>query len=279
MMSQIRTLLRHGRNVAQVTTGMLMPTRKALELGVRCRMTNLDIQLPIPSIYIKDMFPEGAPDPANGVRILPGVNMSGSPNVFDEFLLSALVKRIQPQTIFEIGTFKGGTTWHFYQNAPPDAVIYTMDLPDDEVPEDSTEVFRQYQENKRRPFLPKSERIRQIKVDSRKWDGKLDRKVQFAFIDGDHSYEVIRNDTEKTLPLLDSYGCICWHDSLEDDFGFGSMRYLVELSRKGHKIFRIRSIHEISSLTILMTDVMLERLNIPQPRSGPMLFRDYVGRD
>ena len=106
----------------------------------------------------------------------------------------------------------------------------------------------------------------------------LDRKVEFAFIDGDHSYEGIRNDTEKTLRLLDNYGCICWHDSLEADFSYGTMRYLLELAKKGRKLFRIRGIHEISSVTIYMTDVMLERLKIPEPRRGAMLFRDYVGR-
>jgi hypothetical protein len=45
---------------------------------------------------------------------------------------------IQPTTILEIGTSRGGTTWHFYDNTPTDIVIYTLDLPDDEVPGDLT---------------------------------------------------------------------------------------------------------------------------------------------
>jgi len=269
--------MRHCRNAAQATAGMLLPRKTALELAARCRVTNLDIHLPIPSIFLADMFPEQPPDPANAIKLMPGTALNGAPNIFEQFILCALVKKIQPQTILEIGTFKGGTTWHLYQNAPQDATIYTIDLPDDEVPGDVTDL--QLAANKRRPFLPSSNRVRQILIDSKKWDGGLDRKVQFAFIDADHSYEGIRNDTEKTLPLLDSYACICWHDALENDFGYGTMPYLLELRKKGWKIFRLRSSHEISSIAIWMTEPMLERLKVPEPRSGAFLFRYYVGMD
>jgi methyltransferase family protein len=272
-----RVLMRHGRNVAQAAAGMLLPTKTALELAVRCRAVKLDIHLPIPSIFLGDMFPEQSPDPANAIKLMPGTALNGAPNVFEQFILCALVKKIQPQTILEIGTFKGGTTWHLCQNAPPDTTIYTLDLPDDEVPADVTDL--RLAANKRRPFLPSSDRVQQILIDSKKWDGVLDRKVQFAFIDADHSYEGIRNDTEKTLPLLDSYACICWHDALEKDFGYGTMPYLLELRKKGWNIFRLRSANEISSIAICMTEPMLERLKVPAPRSGAFLSRYYVGMD
>jgi Methyltransferase domain len=272
-----RVLMRHCRNAAQAASGMLLPTRTALELAARCRVTDLDIHLPIPSIFLADMFPEQPPHPANAITLMPGTALNGAPNIFEQFILCALVKKIQPQTILEIGTFKGGTTWHLYQNAPQDATIYTIDLPDNEVPGNVTDL--QLAANKRRPFLPSSDRVRQILIDSKKWDGRLDRKVQFAFIDTDHSYEGIRNDTEKTLPLLDSYACICWHDALEKDFGYGTMPYLLELREKGWKIFRLRSSHEISSIAIWMTEPMLERLNVPEPRNGAFLFKYYVGID
>jgi Methyltransferase domain len=277
MTTAARVLTRHYRNVAQAAAGMLLPTKTGLELAVRSRVISLDIHLPIPSILLSDMFPEQPPDPANAIKLLPGTALSGAPNIFEQFILCALVKKIQPQTILEIGTFKGGTTWHLYENAPPDTTIYTIDLPDDEVPDDVTDL--QLAANKRRPFLPSSGRVRQILVDSKKWDGSLDRKVQFAFIDADHSYEGIRNDTEKTLPLLDDYACICWHDALEKDFGYGTMPYLLELKKKGWNIFRLRSSHEISSIAIWMTEPMRERLNVPAPNSGGFLFRYYVGID
>jgi predicted O-methyltransferase YrrM len=223
------------------------------------------------------MFPEQPPDSATVVKLMAGTALNGAPNILEQFILCALVKKIQPQTILEIGTFKGATTWHLYENVPPDATIYTLDLPDDEVPSDVSNV--DLAAIKTRPFLPHSDRVRQILINSKKWDGVLDSKVQFAFIDADHSYEGIRNDTEKTFPLLDSYACICWHDALEKDYGYGTVPYLLELKEKGWKIFRLCSIHEISSIAIWMSEPMLERLKVPAPQSGALLSRYYSGVD
>lgn len=276
MKSQIKTVVRHYKNLAQVTATMLLPTRTALELGARCRRTYDDIYFSVPSLHLREMFPRTPTDPNSAVKLMPGTALDGGPNIIEQFILCALVKKIQPSTILEIGTFRGGTTWHLYDNAPADAVIYTLDLPDDEVPRDVTDL--DLAANKIRPFLPKSERVRQILINSKKWDGILERKVQFAFIDADHSYEGIRNDTEKALISMDNCACICWHDSLEDDFGYGTMRYLLELLGKGWKLFRLRGMHEISSITIFMTNEMRQKLEIPEPHSGAYLFRDYVGR-
>ncbi len=276
MKSQIKTVVRHYKNLAQVTATMLLPTRTALELGARCRRTYDDIYFSVPSLHLREMFPRTPTDPNSAVKLMPGTALDGGPNIIEQFILCALVKKIQPSTILEIGTFRGGTTWHLYDNAPADAVIYTLDLPDDEVPRDVTDLG--LAANKIRPFLPKSERVRQILINSKKWDGILERKVQFAFIDADHSYEGIRNDTEKALISMDTCACICWHDSLEDDFGYGTMRYLLELLGKGWKLFRLRGMHEISSITIFMTNEMRQKLEIPEPHSGAYLFRDYVGR-
>jgi predicted O-methyltransferase YrrM len=275
MTTAARILTRHCRDVAQTAASMLSPTKTALELAVRCKMTLMDIHLPIPSVFLADMFPEKPPDPANVIKLMPGTALNGAPNIFEQFILCALVKKIQPQTILEIGTFKGATTWHLFENAPPDATIYTLDLPDDEIPTDVSNV--DVAAIKSRPFLPDSDRVRQILINSRKWDGVLDRKVQFAFIDADHRYEGIRNDTEKTLPLLDSYACICWHDALEKGYGYGTVPYLLELRKKGLKIFRLRSVHEISSIAIWMSEPMLERLRVPTPRSDALLSKYYTG--
>jgi hypothetical protein len=273
--SQLMTLARHYRYLAELNANMLLPTRTALELGARCKRTYQDIHFSVPSLHLRELFPRVPTDPKNAVKLMPGTALDGGPNIIEQFTLCALVKMIQPNTILEIGTFRGGTTWHFYDNAPPDTLIYTLDLPDDEVPGDVTD--QQLAANKARPFLPRSERVRQILINSKKWNGVLDRKAQFVFIDADHSYEGVRNDTEKAMISLDTCACICWHDSLEDDFGYGTMRYLNELVTKGWKLFRLRGSHEISSITIFMTEEMRKKFNIPEPHMGAYLFRDYVG--
>jgi hypothetical protein len=276
MRSQVGTVVRHYRNVAQLTAEMLLPTKTSMELAARGKRSQLDIHLEIPSLHLREMFPMACANSAEPVKLLPGTALDGAPNILEQFILSALVQKIQPSTILEIGTFRGATTWHLYENAPPDAVIYTLDLPDTEVPGDVSDI--QLAANKSRPFLPKSDRVRQILVNSQNWKPDLDRKVQFAFIDADHTYKGIRNDTEKALTTLDDYASMCWHDSLESDFGYGTAEYLLELTRKGWKMFRIRSMHEISSITLWMTDKMLKQLKIPEPHTGAYMFRDYVGR-
>jgi Methyltransferase domain len=276
MMSQIRSVARHYRNFAQLTAEMLFPTRASLELGVRGKMSQRDMHLEIPSLHLRDMFPLSNPPATEPIKLLPGTALDGGPNIYEQFILCALVQKVKPKTVLEIGTFRGGTTWHIYENAPPDTVIYTLDLPDNEVPGDVTNL--DLAANKARPFLPSSDRIHQILVNSQDWKPALERKVQFAFIDADHSYKGIRNDTEKALTTLDDYACIAWHDSLESDYGYGTLKYLLELTRQGWKIFRIRSMHEISGITMWMSDTMLKQLNVPEPRFGPYMFRDYVGR-
>jgi predicted O-methyltransferase YrrM len=52
-------------------------------------------------------------DPKNAVKLMPGTALDGGPNIVEQFILCALVKMIQPTTILETGTFRGGTTWHF----------------------------------------------------------------------------------------------------------------------------------------------------------------------
>jgi hypothetical protein len=272
-----KLLLQHCSHVAGTVAGMFLPSRTSVELSARCKMTAMDIRIPIPSVFLPDMFPEQSPDRAAVVKLMVGTALRGAPNIFEQFILCALVQKIQPKTILEIGTFKGATTWHLYENAPPDATIYTLDLPDDEIPEDVSNP--DVAANKTRPFVPSSNRVRQILVNSMKWDGVLDKKIQFAFIDADHRYEGIRNDTEKTLPLLDDYACICWHDALKTGYGYGTVPYLLELQKKGLKIFSLRSVHEISSIAIWMSDSMLSRLKVPAPSRSGLLSRYYSGAD
>jgi predicted O-methyltransferase YrrM len=279
-----RLLKRHFGDVGQVTASMLLPTKTGLELAARGRTTKADVHLPVPSVFLADLFPGEARESAVTVKMMAGTALNGAPNVLDQFILSALVKRVQPQVILEVGTFKGSTTWLLLENAPSDAVIYTIDLPDDEIPVTVSDI--RLASIKARPFLPTSGRVRQILANTMKWDGTLDPraasqpKVQFAFIDADHRYEGVRSDTEKVLPLLDESACVCWHDVIVSGFDYGVGRYLTELVREGWKIFRLRSIDEVSGLAIWMSDSLLAQLKVPAPRrEGTLLSRWYSGVD
>jgi hypothetical protein len=131
---------------------MLLPSKTAIELGVRCAMAYRDIHFAILSIYLRKLFPVAPIDPASAVKLMPGTALDGGPDIIEHFILCSLVKMIRPSTILELRTFRGGTTGHFYDNAPDDAVIYTLDLPDDERPVSSWNA--DYATVKVRPFLP-----------------------------------------------------------------------------------------------------------------------------
>ena len=241
----------------------MRPSRRGLDVARRGYVASLDCWSPIPAVTLAQLFPREPSGPNPFVCLLPGTQGGGSINVFESFLLSSLVKMVAPRAILEIGTFRGGTTWHLFHNAPPETIVYTFDLPEGATPKDITD--RELAMTTTREFLPESPRVRLRLVDTRTWNGTLESKVQLAFIDGNHSYDGVRNDTEKAMGLLDEDGCLCWHDCLGRDYGYGVHRYLVQLRAGGLRIFRVQGVHEISSLAIWMTPACEKRLGIVTP--------------
>jgi hypothetical protein len=245
------------------TLAGLLPSRRGLEVANRSYVVSLDAWSPIPAVSCSELLRDKPLEPGWSIRLLPGTQGGGSVNVFESFLLSSLVKLVAPRAIIEIGTFRGGTTWHLFHNAPAEAVVYTFDLPSGVGENDLTDP--QLAATTSREFLPQSPRVQLRLVNTRTWDGVLESKVQFAFIDGNHNYDAVRNDTEKVLRLLDEEACVCWHDCLGKEYGYGVHRYLVQLRARGFHIFRVRGVHEISSLAIWMTPALERRLGFTAP--------------
>lgn len=154
-------------------------------------------------------------------------------------LLATIVGALQPRKILETGTFRGMGALAMALNAP-NAEIYTVDLPDEVGGEDAKtlsrgdkEWVRLSQGLKGAAFIghPVESRIHQIWADSLTMDVRQFIDVaDFCFIDGGHSYECIKADTENALKVLSPNGVIVWDDYnwfLED-----VNRYLLELTRK-----------------------------------------------
>jgi len=131
-------------------------------------------------------------------------------------LLTVLVKE-KPKIILEIGTFVGGNLFLFSQIAPPDAVIISVDLPGGAFgggyPLWRIPLFKLFLRGKQKLFLARVDshdpRTR-TKVDSI----LRGRKIDFLFIDGDHSYEGVKQDFEVFSPLVKNNGLIAFHDIL-----------------------------------------------------------------
>jgi len=163
-------------------------------------------------------------------------------------ILSALVYYFSPQNIFEIGTYNGFTTYHFAINSPPNCKIYTLDLPAN-FNTDKTQGYSyddlmvvklslEYTQNRIFQRYPEKDKIIELFGDSSQFDySAYHGKMDLIFIDGNHSYEFVKSDTENALKMLSDRGVIIWHD-YDYIIHRDVFEYLNEFS-KTHKVFSI----------------------------------------
>lgn len=185
-----------------------------------------------PTITVDDMFPASWNVP---VHITRQGHEGGSTNILETIVLSSIVAYTNPKVIVEIGTYQGKTTQALYQNSSPAAQIYTIDLPSvSERGHSESLTDLVLTENQERPFLPEDSRVNLLLQDSKTIDLGQVSAIDFAFIDGSHSYEYARSDTELILRHLSPTGVIVWHDASLPEFvsGYGVRRYLAELSEE-----------------------------------------------
>jgi predicted O-methyltransferase YrrM len=120
-----------------------------------------------------------------------------------------------PKTILEIGTNKGGTFFLFSKIATPDATLLSLDLPQGRFGGG----YYPWQGKLYRSFARDQQRIELVLGDSHS-QGVADnikqllggRPLDFLFIDGDHSYEGVKQDFEMYSPLVKPDGVIAFHD-------------------------------------------------------------------
>lgn len=132
--------------------------------------------------------------------------------------LAKIIQAQRPRTIVEIGSARGGTLFVWCQMADPQATIVSIDLPDGE--------FGGGYGADRLPLMHKFKQSRQtlrlLRVDSHSSETlcRVERilkntKIQFLFIDGDHSYDGVRQDFEMYRSLVATGGIIGLHDIVE----------------------------------------------------------------
>ena len=137
-------------------------------------------------------------------------------------VLAAVAAHLRPKTVFEMGTYTGFSTLHLIENTPPDTVIYTLDLPQDKAEivlrNDLHEAHRDIKNinlNARRNFDAAREggRVVELFGDTMTFDfSPYYGKIDFVFIDANHSYLYVKSDTENALRMLSARGVILWHD-------------------------------------------------------------------
>jgi hypothetical protein len=166
-------------------------------------------------------------------------SLDGNVSIEELVFICALAQKMQPRTVVELGTFDGNTTLQMALNTPHDTRIYTLDLPagaeagDENARGDIRYLTSSRRLNPRFVGSAVAHKIVQCHGNSLTYDFAnftADGKPALIFIDAGHSYDCVRNDTEKALPILDREGAIVWHDYTM--VWPGVFRYLVELSRE-----------------------------------------------
>lgn len=175
----------------------------------------------IREIYPTDLFPglDRVSIPVGSIN-----EESGHFNQVDLLYVAAIARFRQCRRMFEIGTYQGRTTYHLAQ-ATDDAQVYTLNLPPEDDPSVAEFIGCWFKDT------PQASRIHQIFEDSAAFDPTpYAKQMDLVFVDGDHSYEAVRNDTGKALQMLAPGGIILWHDFAMKSPGV--VRYLREFSQQ-----------------------------------------------
>ena len=169
-----------------------------------------------------------------GIAGLDQVRVDGHVMRHSPLVLCALAQLLACRSIFEIGTFRGDTSWLLAHNLP-DARVFTLDLPGPESTQrarleitDVDEYFHTWERGARFRDTPESLRITTLVGDSATFDFSPYRgAMDLVYIDASHSYSYVRADTEAALAMLSPTGAIVW-----DDYTYypGIYAYLNELA-------------------------------------------------
>jgi predicted O-methyltransferase YrrM len=127
--------------------------------------------------------------------------------------LTNLVEKERPQSVLEIGTAKGGSfyIWNRYLDSVNELI--SLDLSGGRFgggyDERKTEIFREFSSSNEMYF---------VRADSHQYDTYeevsdfVDRGIDFLFIDGDHTYEGVKQDFEMYSEFVSEGGIIALHD-------------------------------------------------------------------
>jgi len=150
-------------------------------------------------------------------QAFPGVGASIS--LTEAAALAAMCRGVEAKRIFEFGTYKGVSTTQFALNLPADGRVFTLDLPE-EHPAYSLEITKEAErtiagEGGKGILVPEDLRAKVtfLKSDSALFDpAPFCATMDLVFVDGAHSWDYVKNDSEKGWEMLRPGGILVWHD-------------------------------------------------------------------
>jgi len=151
-------------------------------------------------------------------------------------IFKSLIRFNEAKVIVEIGVAQATTTRYFCEAVKETGgFVYGYDL------WDTHGLYNQFQtlytKDKCEKYLNKfgfiNYELTQINSKTSEFkdliDTKHNKNIDFAFIDGCHSYEGIKNDFDVVYPNLSKFGVIAFHDTLRID---GCREFIIDLRSK-----------------------------------------------
>jgi hypothetical protein len=202
-------------------------------IGPQCDLTLF------PRTTLDQLIADCENDTRISLTFFPKLECSISP--LESFCLAVLMRRVAVRRAFEFGTYLGVSTAQLALNVEPDGRVFTLDLPEDDPRyrlkiDDPSEKALASTPGKGK-LIPKDlcSQIIFLKQDSADLDETVHREaMDFIFVDGAHSFDYVRNDSEKGWRMLRPGGMIAWHDCRPQDPDV--VRYLLECSYKPTRI-------------------------------------------
>ena len=174
----------------------------------------------------------------------------GMTSNYEAWIISCLSKI--SNKIFEFGTCSGKTTYLMALNSPEDSEIISLTLK----PENLENIEKNNQDNKISYRNIMNESIyKNFLFTGSKFENKI--KVIFQnsldfdetqytnffdliFIDGGHTYSVVKSDTQKAFKMINKNGIILWHDYVPGKTSSKDVVKLINEISKKNRIFTIK---------------------------------------
>ena len=174
----------------------------------------------------------------------------GMTSDYESWILCCLSK--VSDNIFEFGTCSGKNTMLMALNSKENSSIVSLTLNQNQTKKLSLDkkdnrisIRNIVNESNYEEFLFSGKKIeKKIKViflDSREFNTeKYLRKFDLIFIDGGHTYSVVKSDSEKAFEMLSNKGIIIWHDYVIGKESCKDVCKFINELEKNKKIFHIK---------------------------------------
>ena len=129
------------------------------------------------------------------------------------FLLFKIARSLRENSVIvEIGSFKGKSTCFIAEGIGDKKMQFFCIDPwmDGLMQEKGNAIFREFLKNTKR-YRNRFSILRKFSHEVIK-EWPTNRKIDFLWVDGDHSYEGVKKDTLNWIPLVKKGSFICFHD-------------------------------------------------------------------